>query len=129
MNTSVIHPVILCGGSGTRLWPLSRTHYPTQFLRLVDDFSLLQNTLRRLDGASGLGEAIAVPNENHRLRAAEQLRQLANSRDARAVLAFLVAGDLQQVRRADMQDFFWCLLGDVQESLPGARDHSLSRRA
>jgi mannose-1-phosphate guanylyltransferase len=38
------------------LWPLSRTHYPKQFLRLVDDFSLLQNTLRRLDGLVGLGE-------------------------------------------------------------------------
>ena len=45
-----IVPVILCGGSGTRLWPLSRTHYPKQFLRLVDDHSLLQNTLLRLDG-------------------------------------------------------------------------------
>jgi mannose-1-phosphate guanylyltransferase len=37
MNSPVIRPVILCGGSGTRLWPLSRTHYPKQFLRLVDD--------------------------------------------------------------------------------------------
>jgi mannose-1-phosphate guanylyltransferase len=53
MNSPVIRPVILCGGSGTRLWPLSRTHYPKQFLRLVDDFSLLQNTLRRLDGLVG----------------------------------------------------------------------------
>ncbi|HRD94284.1 MAG TPA: sugar phosphate nucleotidyltransferase, partial [Accumulibacter sp.] len=55
MNPDVIVPVILCGGSGTRLWPLSRTHYPKQFLRLVDEFSLLQNTLRRLEGLAGLG--------------------------------------------------------------------------
>ena len=62
MDSPVIRPVILCGGSGTRLWPLSRTHYPKQFLRLVDDFSLLQNTLKRLDGLVGLGKTIAVAN-------------------------------------------------------------------
>ena len=71
MNVSVIRPVLLCGGSGTRLWPLSRAHYPKQFLRLVDEFSLLQNTLRRLDGLTGLGDAIAVANENHRFLLAE----------------------------------------------------------
>ena len=81
MNASVIRPVILCGGSGTRLWPLSRTHYPKQFLRLVDDFSLLQNTLRRLDGVSGLGEAIAVANENHRFLVAEQLHEIGQKAD------------------------------------------------
>jgi len=71
-----IHPVLLCGGSGTRLWPLSRTHYPKQFLRLADDFSLLQNTLRRLDGLPGLGATIAVANEIHRFLLAEQLREI-----------------------------------------------------
>jgi mannose-1-phosphate guanylyltransferase/mannose-6-phosphate isomerase len=81
MNASVIRPVILCGGSGTRLWPLSRTHYPKQFLRLVDNFSLLQNTLRRLDGVSGLGEAIAVANENHRFLVAEQLHEIGSKAD------------------------------------------------
>lgn len=73
MNTPVLRPVILCGGSGTRLWPLSRTHYPKQFLRLADEFSLLQNTLRRLNGLPGLGGIIAVANENHRFLVAEQL--------------------------------------------------------
>jgi len=76
MNPDVIVPVILCGGSGTRLWPLSRTHYPKQFLRLVDEFSLLQNTLRRLEGLAGLGLAIAVANENHRFLVAEQLLEI-----------------------------------------------------
>ncbi|WP_291992327.1 mannose-1-phosphate guanylyltransferase/mannose-6-phosphate isomerase [Candidatus Accumulibacter sp. ACC003] len=76
MNTPVIRPVILCGGSGTRLWPLSRTHYPKQFLRLVDDFSLLQNTVRRLEGLAGLGVTIAVANENHRFLVAEQLLEI-----------------------------------------------------
>ena len=76
MNPDVIVPVILCGGSGTRLWPLSRTHYPKQFLRLVDEFSLLQNTLRRLEGLAGLGVAITVANENHRFLVAEQLLEI-----------------------------------------------------
>ncbi|MBN8448994.1 MULTISPECIES: mannose-1-phosphate guanylyltransferase/mannose-6-phosphate isomerase [Candidatus Accumulibacter] len=76
MDSPVIRPVILCGGSGTRLWPLSRTHYPKQFLRLVDDFSLLQNTLKRLDGLVGLGKTIAVANENHRFLVAEQFLEI-----------------------------------------------------
>ncbi len=71
-----IHPVLLCGGSGTRLWPLSRTHYPKQFLRLADEYSLLQNTLRRLNGLPGLGETIVVANEIHRFLLAEQCREI-----------------------------------------------------
>ena len=73
---STIRPVLLCGGSGTRLWPLSRTHFPKQFLRLADDFSLLQNTLRRLDGIPGQGRPIAVANENHRFLLAGQLLEM-----------------------------------------------------
>ncbi len=76
MSTVTIRPVLLCGGSGTRLWPLSRTHYPKQFLRLADDFSLLQNTLRRLEGVPGLGTTIAVANEIHRFLLAEQFREI-----------------------------------------------------
>ncbi|MBL8394287.1 MAG: mannose-1-phosphate guanylyltransferase/mannose-6-phosphate isomerase [Candidatus Accumulibacter sp.] len=76
MNSPTIRPVILCGGSGTRLWPLSRTHYPKQFLCLVDDLSLLQNTQRRLDGLPGLGRTIAVANEHHRFLVAEQLLEI-----------------------------------------------------
>lgn len=81
MNTAVIRPVILCGGSGTRLWPLSRTHYPKQFLRLVDDLSLLQNTARRVDGIAGLGGTIAVANENHRFLVAEQFLEIGRKAD------------------------------------------------
>ena len=47
MKKSIIVPVILCGGSGTRLWPASREDRPKQFLSLMDDFSLLQNTMKR----------------------------------------------------------------------------------
>jgi mannose-1-phosphate guanylyltransferase/mannose-6-phosphate isomerase len=73
----VIVPVILSGGSGTRLWPLSRTHQPKQFLRLVSDHSLFQETVLR---AQALGDGVAPPlvvcNEAHRFLVAEQLREL-----------------------------------------------------
>jgi mannose-1-phosphate guanylyltransferase/mannose-6-phosphate isomerase len=69
-------PVILSGGSGTRLWPLSREQYPKQLLPLVGDDSLLQATVRRLDGLPALGEPLLVCNEDHRFVVAEQVRLL-----------------------------------------------------
>jgi mannose-1-phosphate guanylyltransferase len=48
--TSLINPVLLCGGSGTRLWPLSRKSYPKQFVRLMGDTSLFQASALRLSG-------------------------------------------------------------------------------
>lgn len=59
-NKDLIVPVILCGGSGTRLWPASRENHPKQFLSLLDDFSLLQNTLRRALRVSGADASSAV---------------------------------------------------------------------
>lgn len=69
-------PVILSGGSGTRLWPLSRAQYPKQFLPLVSQYTMVQETLRRLDGLVGLQAPIAVCNEDHRFMMAEQLREI-----------------------------------------------------
>jgi mannose-1-phosphate guanylyltransferase/mannose-6-phosphate isomerase len=69
-----ILPLILSGGSGTRLWPLSREQYPKQLLPLVDDDSLLQATALRLDGLPDLLEPLLVCNEEHRFVVAEQLR-------------------------------------------------------
>lgn len=67
-------PVIMAGGSGTRLWPLSRQLSPKQFLPLVDaEMSMLQATIKRLDGLES-GETIVICNEQHRFLAAEQLR-------------------------------------------------------
>lgn len=70
-----IQPIILCGGSGTRLWPLSRDHFPKQLLPLMDEHSLLQNTLLRLSGLD-CSNPILVSNESHRFLVAEQLRQI-----------------------------------------------------
>lgn len=69
-------PVILSGGSGTRLWPLSREKHPKQLLPLVDEESMLQGTVRRLDGIPGVLAPLLVCNEDHRFVIAEQVRQL-----------------------------------------------------
>ncbi|MFN4351148.1 MAG: mannose-1-phosphate guanylyltransferase/mannose-6-phosphate isomerase [Hylemonella sp.] len=74
---SVIHPVILCGGSGTRLWPLSRKAFPKQFIPLLGDKSLLQLTLERVAPlAQGQSEAITcVAAEAHRFLVADVAAQ------------------------------------------------------
>ncbi|MDB5839419.1 MAG: mannose-phosphate guanylyltransferase/mannose-6-phosphate isomerase [Herminiimonas sp.] len=76
MSQPPLIPVILCGGSGTRLWPLSRETYPKQFLRLLGEDSLLQQTMLRLRGIAGLAPALLVSNESSRFVAAEQLREI-----------------------------------------------------
>ncbi|MFP3181809.1 MAG: sugar phosphate nucleotidyltransferase, partial [Paraburkholderia sp.] len=73
-----VHPVILAGGSGTRLWPMSREQYPKQLIGLLGAESLLQSTTRRLDaletGHPLADQLIVVANEEHRFTTAEQLR-------------------------------------------------------
>ncbi|MEM0909503.1 MAG: mannose-1-phosphate guanylyltransferase/mannose-6-phosphate isomerase [Pseudomonadota bacterium] len=66
-------PVVLAGGSGSRLWPKSRAALPKQFLTLTSDSTMLQDTLERLP--SDIGNCVVICNENHRFLAAEQLRQ------------------------------------------------------
>jgi mannose-1-phosphate guanylyltransferase/mannose-6-phosphate isomerase len=70
-----LQPVLLSGGSGTRLWPLSREMYPKQFLPLVGDDTMLQATWKRVAPLASL-PPIVVANETHRFLAAEQLRVL-----------------------------------------------------
>ena len=72
----IIVPVILSGGAGTRLWPLSRELYPKQLLPLVGEHSMLQETLLRLDGLPGMAAPLVVCNEAHRFMVAEQLRAI-----------------------------------------------------
>ena len=76
--TDQLLPVILCGGSGTRLWPLSRETYPKQFHALAGDSSMLQDTATRLHGISGdiaLAAPLLVCNIEHRFLVATQLQQ------------------------------------------------------
>lgn len=71
-----IYPVILSGGSGTRLWPLSRALYPKQLQKLVSDHTMLQDTVRRLHGEASVEPPIVVCNNDHRFAVADQLLQL-----------------------------------------------------
>ena len=71
-----LYPVILAGGSGTRLWPLSREFHPKQFLSLTGERSMLQETAIRLDGHAGVAPPIIVCNEAHRFLVAEQMREV-----------------------------------------------------
>ena len=76
MPVAKLQPVVLSGGSGTRLWPLSREKYPKQLLPLIGDDSLLQATVRRTEGIGGteLCSPMVVCNEEYRFVIAEQLR-------------------------------------------------------
>jgi mannose-1-phosphate guanylyltransferase len=75
-DSARITPIVLAGGSGTRLWPMSRSSRPKQFLNLVDDHSLFQDTLLRLAGDSRYGEPVVVTNEDYRFLVAEQAQEL-----------------------------------------------------
>ena len=69
-------PVILSGGSGTRLWPLSRKQKPKQFLALFSENTMFQDTIARLDGLAELESPIVISNNEHRFMVAEQLQEL-----------------------------------------------------
>ena len=80
LNNSLI-PIILAGGTGTRLWPLSRESYPKQYLKLDDssDLSLIQQTIKRVESILGIDkiyDPIVICNESHRFLVAEQMREI-----------------------------------------------------
>ncbi len=78
MIDSPIYPVILCGGSGTRLWPLSRQSYPKQYLSIISKSksSLLQDTQKRISEIKNINNPILICNESHRFIVAEQMREI-----------------------------------------------------
>ncbi len=113
-----IVPVILCGGTGSRLWPMSRESYPKQFLPLVSDRTMLQETAARAHGP-GFAAPIAICNEAHRFLVAEQLRDTAvanprillepvgrNSAPAIAAAALVAA-------EANPQSLCWIMASDA----------------
>lgn len=104
MNAKKIHPVILSGGVGTRLWPMSRALYPKQLMPLVTERSMLQETILRVTDAAVFAPPMVVCNEEYRFIVAEHLRELEvapanivlepegrNTAPAAAVAALLVA--------------------------------------
>ena len=85
--SSAIVPVILCGGAGNRLWPVSRQLLPKQFLPLVTGRTLLQDTVLRAKGATSGAQALVICNEAHRFLVQDQLAEVGVSMDeARIVL-------------------------------------------
>lgn len=80
-----IHPVLLSGGSGVRLWPMSREQYPKQLLPLCSERSMLQDTARRVAGTDRFATPLVICNQEHRFVIAEQLRQIGIA-DPRIVL-------------------------------------------
>ena len=118
MSISTIVPVILSGGSGTRLWPVSRESFPKQLWPLVSRHSLMQDTVLRAQGA-GFAPPVVVCNEAHRFMIAEQLREIGatgarivlepvgrNSAPAIAAAALLVAED-------DPDAVLWMMAADA----------------
>ena len=77
MKSDHLLPLIICGGSGSRLWPLSRQSFPKQYLALIDSSkTLLQQTLERFRGITNYEDPICICNEEHRFIVAEQLRTI-----------------------------------------------------
>jgi mannose-1-phosphate guanylyltransferase/mannose-6-phosphate isomerase len=72
----MLHPVILSGGSGSRLWPLSRQNHPKQFLALIGERSLFQETMRRASTLPEISSTVVVCAEDHRFMVGEQLQEL-----------------------------------------------------
>ncbi len=81
-----IIPVILAGGSGTRLWPLSREMHPKQFLRLMDEYSLLQNTLIRTTKLPNTLDPIVICNQDHYFLSSDQISDLQLNRQVEYIL-------------------------------------------
>ena len=73
-----IIPIILCGGTGSRLWPLSRASFPKQFLEInkEESISFFQRTITRIKNYERIGNPIVICNEEHRFIVAEQLRKI-----------------------------------------------------
>jgi mannose-1-phosphate guanylyltransferase / mannose-6-phosphate isomerase len=82
--TKLIHPVILCGGAGTRLWPASRDSRPKQFLKLLGPLSTLQETVKRVANRKIFGKPVIVTNRDYRFLVREQLDEI--GRDAEILL-------------------------------------------
>ncbi|MEX3693373.1 mannose-1-phosphate guanylyltransferase/mannose-6-phosphate isomerase [Paraburkholderia sp. BR14263] len=77
-----IFPVVLCGGNGTRLWPMSRGSLPKQYLKLLGEHTLLQQTVLRTLSVDGVAPPIVIANSEQRFLVAEQLREISVSPEA-----------------------------------------------
>ncbi len=105
----MIHPILLCGGSGTRLWPLSRKSYPKQFAKLMGDESLFQASARRLSG-EGFAAPVIVTGDPFRFIVTEQLAQV-----EQAAMGILIEPDGRNTAPAILAAALW-----IAKTDPGA---------
>jgi mannose-1-phosphate guanylyltransferase / mannose-6-phosphate isomerase len=105
-NISLIHPVLLCGGSGTRLWPSSRQSFPKQFARLMGEESLFQASARRLSG-EGFAAPVVVTGDPFRFLVTEQLAQV-----ALAAAATLIEPEARNTAPAVLAAALWLAMRD-----------------
>src|SRR5690348_4289011 len=106
MSRELVIPVIMCGGAGTRLWPVSRESMPKQFVPLVDERSTFQHVLDRIVSADLFERPIVITHSDFRFIVAEQLRQCAVEADIvlepsrrDSAMAVAVAAELASRRR------------------------------
>jgi mannose-1-phosphate guanylyltransferase/mannose-6-phosphate isomerase len=112
-----IIPVILSGGSGTRVWPLSRQQYPKQFISLLGKNSLFQEALIRLHGLTHIAAPIVICNSEHRFLAAEQLKQIGVEHstillepDGRNTAPAITAAALKIIKDSNLKDAMMLVL-------------------
>ncbi|WP_159997890.1 mannose-1-phosphate guanylyltransferase/mannose-6-phosphate isomerase [Roseomonas sp. 18066] len=129
-----IVPVILCGGTGSRLWPLSREAFPKQFWPLLSEHTMLQDTVARATGA-GFAEPLVISNQAHRFLVAEQLRE-AGIQEARIVLepvarnsAPAIAAAALLAQEADPHGVLWLMAADAAISDTPALHAALAQAA
>ncbi len=132
MSVRTVVPVVLCGGTGTRLWPLSREGYPKQFWPLLGEQTMLQQTVLRAAGP-GFAPPIVVANEAHRFLVAEQLRE-ASVDGARILLepearnsAPAIAAAALVLAETDPDAVLWLLAADHAISDVAALHEALAR--
>ena len=123
-----VFPVILSGGAGTRLWPLSREHYPKQFVSLLDECTLLQATARRLSFLESPKPPVVVCNESHRFVVVEQLAAIGVS--ASAILVEPVArSTAPAIAAAAMEVLAQCDAADEPILVVLPADHAIESNA
>ena len=123
-----VFPVLLSGGAGTRLWPISREHYPKQFIALLDDRTLLQSTARRLASLEDPHPPIVVCNESHRFVVAEQLRTASVSPSA-ILLEPVARNTAPAIAAAALEALARCKEGDDPILLVLPSDHIIRDEA
>jgi mannose-1-phosphate guanylyltransferase/mannose-1-phosphate guanylyltransferase/mannose-6-phosphate isomerase len=129
-----IVPVVLCGGTGSRLWPLSREAFPKQFWPLLSQHTMLQDTVARATG-EGFASPLVISNQAHRFLVAEQLRE-AGVKDARIVLepvarnsAPAIAAAALLAQEANPHDVLWLMAADAAISDTPALHEALALAA